>query len=418
MIEFSEHEKALMQIMSEQNKAYMSQLNDGERKSMEKYVTVENLAEVEDMIGTDQQMEDLLFWDKGQKFNDKDRQQLTPAGPKDSELMEYAKQKYLELKKLAVEVQRKSDLTLFSQFNEGLLFTGVAPAVKVDENSFTGVELRLIGSALDNYNSITIIPEEDGYKVHLGANVNGIAQGVIVNGSDAFTLIQLAVLVNKDMAKADLECSLQDMDGNDVAYEAKTIRRAAKKGEAIDLPSQMKLFCEQVVATKEEAFALASKISRISNERFGIEAEVFNIGRQYGNFSLARQEDFQEFMQSTKKSGKNGIVFFTATLVCRRCRREVEGFAELSHKYPNVQFALVNLNAPHSKFHDRVYGDIAGGDADKFVSVAQGVTPFTVIYTPNANGELEYREYFATGKTEPVPTLEYACSVLDKHFKK
>lgn len=417
MIEFSEHEENLMQIMSEQNKAYMNKLNPGERKSMKQYVTVDNLAEVEEMIGSDEAIEQLLFWDKGGKFNDDKWQKLTPAEQKDEELTEYVKTKYLELKKFAVEIQRRSDLTLFSQFNDGLLFTGTAPAIKVTDTSYSGIELRIIGSALDNYNSISIIPVNGGYKVHFGASVLGTAQGMTVNSGDAFTLIQLAIMVNKDIPKADLLCSLKDFEGNPVELEAKVVRRAAKKGEALNFPSEMKIFSEKVVATKEEAFDLAVKMAKVMYERFGIESEVFNIGRQYGNFSLARQEDFEQFLDSVKNSDKDGLVFFTATLVCRRCRREVLEFAELAHKYPNVQFALVNLNAPHSKFHDRVYGDIAGGDADKFVSVAQGVTPFTVIYTPNDSSELEYREYFATGKTKPVPTIEYACSILDKYFK-
>ncbi len=418
MIEFSELEVNLMQKMSEQNKAYMNKLNADERKSMEKYVTVDNLAEVEEMIGSDENIAQVLFWDKGGKFNDEQWQNPTPAEDRDLELAEYLKTKYLALKNLAVEIQRRSDLTLYSQFNDGLLFTGTAPAVKVTESTYTGIELRLIGSALDNYNSVSIIPLNDGYKVHFGSSINGTAQGMTVNSGDAFTLIQLATLVNKDIPKADLTCTLKDLDGNDVELDAKIVRRAAKEGGSLNFPTEMKLFSERVVATKEEAYDLAAKMSKIVYERFGIESEVFNIGRQYGNFCLARQEDFEQFMESVKNSDKDGLVFFTATLVCRRCRREVEGFAELAHKYPNVQFALVNLNAPHSKFHDRVYGDIAGGDADKFVSVAQGVTPFTVIYTPNDSGNLEYREYFATGKTKPVPTIEYACSILDKYFKK
>lgn len=422
MSDFTQHETTLMEQMSDQNRALMPLLTKDERKSMEQYVTPENLAQVQETIGSDESIEHLLFWDKGAKFNDAVWAELAPLGDADKVLMDYVSEKIGELRKIAVEMQRRSDLTLYSQFNRGLLFTGVTGAVRCDEQGkpdasgtrYAGVEMRMVGSTAEKYNSISIMPDTDGYLVHYGAHEQGKGQGILINTGDAFTLIQLAQMLGKDMDKNGLEARLLDSAGEAVALEAKVIRKAARKGEPLDFEASMALVCEKKVASLEEAFDVACRMCRVFYERFGLESEVFNLGRMYGNFTVCRNENYEEFIEEAAK--KKGMVFLTATLVCRRCRREVEGFALMARTYPDVQFALVNMNAPHTKFHEHVYADMAGGDPDQFVLKAKGVTPFTIIYTPDGKGGLAYQEYFATGKTEVPPSPEYACSVLDKYF--
>lgn len=424
MSEFTAHELSLMEIMSERNKALMPLLNDGERHSMESYVTTDNLPQVEEMIGDDEHIEQLLFWDKGGKFDDPAWQALKPLREVDNILMDFLRRELAELRRQAVTIQRRSDLTLFSQFNEGLLFTGLTGAARCNAKGrpddkgeyFRGVELRMVGSVHDNYHSISIMPDGSGFTVGYGPHPNGHAEGNTVNSGDAFTLIQLAQMLAKDFEKAGLTARLVDSKGDQVALEAKTVRRAAKKGEDLGLEPTMTLCCGAKAADMAEAFNTACAMCRVMYERFGLETEVFNLGCQFGNFTLARNEDFEVFWDKVAQSGKKGLVFLTATLVCRRCRREVDGFAIMAERYPDVQFALVNMNAPHAKFHERVFGDLAGGDPDQFVQVAKGVTPFTIVYTADGKGGLQYREYFATGKTEAPPTPEFACSVLDRHF--
>lgn len=425
MTDYTAHEQALMARMRAHNQELMPLLNDGERKSMESYVTVDNLADVEEMIGTDDHIEQLLFWDKGGKFDDPDWKRLAPVSEADGTVTAFFGTKLAELRAAAVTMQRRCDLTLFSQFNTGLLFTGLAGAVRCDGDGnpeptgdrYRGVELRLIGSVREHYGSVCVMPEPDGgYLVHYGAHENGVGVGNVVNSGDAFTLIQLAQMMAKDFEKAGLSALLTNARGEVVALDAKAIRRAAKNEEPLGYDATLTLVSERHVATLDEAYQTACALSRIMYERFGLETEVFNLGRQYGNFSLCRNEDFEQFMEKAATSGKKGLVFFTATLVCRRCRREVEGFAIMAARYPDVQFALVNMNAPHGKFHTRVFGDLAGGDPDQFVQVAKGVTPFTIVYTADGKGGLQYREYFATGKTDAPPTPEFACAVLDGYF--
>ena len=420
--DFTQHEITLMEQISDQNRVLMPSLTKDERKSMEHYVTPENFAQVQETIGSDENIEDLLFWDRGGKFDDASWAELSPVGDADKGLMDFVSEKVRELRELAVEMQRRSDLTLYSQFNKGLLFTGVSGAVRCDDQGtvdasgtcYSGVEMRMIGSTGDMYNSISIMPGTEGYLVHYGAHEQGKGQGLTVNTADAFTLIQLAQMLGKDMEKNGLDACLLDSTGQAAALDAKVIRKAARKGEALDFESTMVLACEKTVPTLEEAFDVASRMCQVFYERFGLESEVFNLGRLHGNFTVCRNENYADFIKEAGK--KKGMVFLTATLVCRRCRREVEGFALMAQKYPDVQFALVNMNAPHTNFHEHVYADMAGGDPDQFVLKAKGVTPFTIIYTPDGNGGITYQEYFATGKTEVPPSPEYACSILDKYF--
>jgi len=130
MEEFTSHQLALMAKMTPKHKALMTTLSAQERKSMAENVNLEKIDLIESWIGTDQEIEDLLFWDKGGKFDDPEWQRLTPLDGTTAALFEEAKEHFAQLKQKAVESQRRSDLSLYSQFNDGLLFTGLAGAVR------------------------------------------------------------------------------------------------------------------------------------------------------------------------------------------------------------------------------------------------------------------------------------------------
>jgi hypothetical protein len=150
-VEFTEHEIAVMEKMTEQHKALMEKLSDNEKKSFASNVTVENIEKIQQWIGTDEEIEEMLFWVKGGKFDDPEWQGLAPDAAT-ADLWEKAQAKHKSLRAAAVESQRRSDLALYSQFNPGLLFNGLAPA-KRDGSSFSGIEFRLVGSVPESYDS-------------------------------------------------------------------------------------------------------------------------------------------------------------------------------------------------------------------------------------------------------------------------
>ncbi len=77
---------------------------------------------------------------------------------------------------------------------------------------------------------------------------------------------------------------------------------------------------------------------------------------------------------------------------------------------------MVNLNAPHARFHERVFGDLAGGDPDDFRKNATGATPFAIVYRPDAQGVLRFAEYLGTPKDAPPPALAAIRAMLLNHF--
>ncbi len=99
---------------------------------MAENVKLENIALIQSWIGTDEEIEHLLFWDRGGKFDDPEWQRLKPLNQGTAALFEQAKEHFAQLKKRAVESQRRSDLTLWAEFNDGLLFTGLAGGVRCD----------------------------------------------------------------------------------------------------------------------------------------------------------------------------------------------------------------------------------------------------------------------------------------------
>lgn len=396
------------------NRALPSEFNEHERESFEAYVNQENLAMVQEAIGSDQQIEAILFWDRGGKFDDPAWKDLGPQNQASAELMAAAAF-YAGKRRLAVRNQRRQDLSLGSGFNPDLLFSGLAGAVRCagdgrpDEAGgfFRGVELRLVGSAGAHYNSLSIMPlaESGRYGVQLGAPREGGAPGQEVNTSDPFTLVQLAHLVHNDLPQAGYQPCLSQAAGEAAIPPPSEVRRAIRKGQALGLQGEVRLQVEAEAASVEQALALAEDMARIIYKRLGMEIEIYKIGRSFPNMFLLRNEQFEQMVRGLGPDDR-GLVFMTYTLECRRCRRELAGFTRLARAFPQVRFAMINMNAPHVKFQKMVFGDAVGGDPNQFARSTTATTPFSFIYKWEAGPGLSYRGYVATAKDEPPPSLE------------
>jgi len=407
------HEIALMEKMTPQHKALMTKLSAQERKSMAENVKLENIDLIQSWIGTDQEIEDLLFWDRGGKFDDPEWQRLKPLDGATAALFQEAKEHFAQLKKKAVESQRRSDLTLYSQFNDGLLFTGLAGAVRCDSGGrrddrgeyFRGIEWRCIGSVEDDINSITVYPvSSTGYEVHLGSRMNGEDFGILVNTADSYSLLQLVQLSEKVLPQHGFKTKVTNEKGEVLTLDARAIRKAAGEGERLSYGQELRLFASARVEGVKKALEMADQLSFRFYERYGLETEGYKIGRKYGNFFIIRDDNFEQFFPESPVKEK-GLVLITATLACRRCRREIKEFRDFARVYPSMKAVLVNLASPQSKFYERVFGDMGGGDANNFRKTAAGVTPFIIVYTADERGVLKYREYISTGKAENTPSL-------------
>ncbi len=425
MTEFTPHELELMEKMTPQHKELMPKLTAKERKSMAQHVKLENIGDIQSWIGTDQEIEGMLFWDKVGKFDDPEWQSLKPVDQATSDLYKKAKACFKELKKEAIESQRRSDLTLFSQFNPGLLFTGFAGAVRCDDNGnpdkagnfFKGIEWRCVGSVEENVNSITIYPCASGeFEVHFGSRNNDRAEGIWVYTGDSHSLLQLAQVSQKALPKHGFETAVKDQEGKDLELDPKVIRKVAMdEGPDLGYGGELNLFASTTASDADKAIETARNLSHRFYERFGLETECYKIGKKYGNFFIMREENFDSFLPETPVEEK-GLVLLTATLVCRRCRREMDEFRDLAKNYPHVKAVLVNLSSPQFKFYERVFGDMGGGDPDQFRKTAAGVTPFIIIYTADENGVLQFKEYISTGKSENTPSIRENMPRLDKYL--
>jgi hypothetical protein len=222
--------------------------------------------------------------------------------------------------------------------------------------------------------------------------------------------------MKRNFRKLDVSCRATDEGGNELDIDPKAIRKATMAGQDTGLGSRVLLHAHKKVDTVEQAIETADSIIAAYYDRFGLEVECWNIGRTFGNFFILRDDNFDSFIGPRKLNDGRGLVLLTATLVCRRCRREMKGFYELSRDYPQLNFALVQLNSPQFKFYDRVFGDMGGGDPDSFRKNAAGVTPFIIIYKPDETGILQYAEYYGTEKDEFTPTPEDAQRLIKKHF--
>ncbi len=425
MDDFTPHELALMEKMTPQHKALMPKLTASERRSMANNVKVENIDLIQSWIGTDEEIEGMLFWDKGGKYDDPEWQSLKPFDDATSSLWEKAKSHYADLRKEAIESQRRSDITLYSQFNTGLLFTGLAGAVRCDCDGnadekgefFRGIEWRAIGSIEEYINSITIYPLDSGeFEVHFGGRIEGSPDGIWTYTGDYHSLLQLAQLAAKTMPKHGFETAVRDGKGNLNELDPKVVRKAMMgSGEKLVFDREMKFYASLKAADIASALEAADILSRRFYERYGLETEAYKIGKKYGNFFLMREGNFDKFMPTTPVE-QDGLVLLTATLVCRRCRRELNEFRDLAKYYPHVNAALVNLSSPQFKFYERVFGDMGGGDPDNFRKTAAGVTPFIIIYAPDENRVLKLAEYIATGKAEKTPSVIESSPTLEKYF--
>jgi len=425
MKEYTFHEPTLVEKIPPHFRALLPKLSYDERKSLEQNVNPDNIGTILSWIGNEEEIEKMLFWDKGGKYDDPEWQGLEPVDEMTGMLYERVYNHYNQLKKEAVEIQMRSDLALYSQFNEGLLFTGIAGALRCKADGladdqgpcFKGVELRCIGSVEEGINSITIYPltsSANEFEVHFGTKYYDKPQGIQVCSADSFTLIELAKLIERDLSKSGYETVLRDRAGRIISLEPKAIRRAARKEQSTGYDSELTLFASAQATGIEKAIEVADELSRSFYRRFGLETESYKIGKKYGNFHIMRNDNFEDFFP--EKSVKNKrLVMFTATLECRRCRRELEGFRDLARLYPDVTFALVNLVSPQFKFYERVFGDMGGGDPKGFRDNAMGSTPFTIIYIPDEKGVLKFVEYFGTEKAEAPPSFEESKALLDRY---
>ena len=114
--EFNPHEIKLMEKMTRQHRSLMEKLSVKERKSLNQNVKKsEDIELIQSWIKSDNEIENILFWDKGEKYDDPDWQSLRPVDDINAELFEKANKQYLNLRNESVEIQRRSDLTLLSQ---------------------------------------------------------------------------------------------------------------------------------------------------------------------------------------------------------------------------------------------------------------------------------------------------------------
>lgn len=414
MSDFDQYFKSILPLLDERYKTLAASLSAGEQKSMQAYVTPQNIGRILSWIGSDQEIQDLLFWDKGGKFDDPAWQALQAADEPSARLYTEALSAFTDMQAQSVAIQRKSDLTLYSQFNDALLFTGLAGAVWC-KDGFTGVEFRCIGSVAEALLSISIMPVEAGYSVQFGSWQQGAGTGIPVYSGDSYCLLQLAQLVDKQMPKIQFTAWLQDEQGQRVELDPKAIRKVASEGGKLHIPSGLRMFAQKNLPTPGEAVEAAAQLMQSFYSRVGIEAEAYSISRLVPNFGIMREENFKDIFKESAQA--KGLVLLTATNICRRCRREISCFYEYARQFPDVRFTLVNLSSPQFEFYERVFGDMGGGNPDEFRKNAVGVTPFIIFYKSAAQG-LEYVKYTATGKDENVPDKKAVLAECAEIFGK
>jgi len=417
---------SIEEVMRPEYRALLPLLTDRERASFEENVTPESMARIETWIGSRSEIEGILFWDRGGTFDDPAWQALGPVDAATGRLHEKARESCAAWRREAVESQLRSDLSLYSQFNDSLLFTGVAGAVRCDRAGapdprgefFRGVDLRCIGSVEEEINTIRILPLADGtFEVSFDSSPGQASRGTPVHTGDSYALLQLEKLVSRDLSKAGWDAEVMDGAGKPVTLSPKDIRKAAHKGDPPPHGPEMTLRASTRAPDVDTALNAAAEGVRLFYERFGLETECYHIGKLYGNFFIARNDNFDDFLPGGAPSTHRGLVLFTATLVCRRCRREIPAFRNLARDYPGLTFALVNIASPQFKFYERVFADMGGGDARKFRDHAEGSTPFTIVYAADASGRLTFREYYGTEKAEDAPSEADIRRMLGRYFQ-
>ena len=89
-MEFTPLELELMDEMTPQHKALMHKLNKKERQSMAQNVKPEYVDLIQSWIGTDEEIERMLFWDTGGKYDDPEWHGLKPVDKQTAQLFERA----------------------------------------------------------------------------------------------------------------------------------------------------------------------------------------------------------------------------------------------------------------------------------------------------------------------------------------
>ena len=222
--------------------ALLPLLTSEERASFEENVTPEFMSRIGTWLGTREEIEHILFWDRGGKYEDSLWKGLEPVDQETERLFVKVGERLETWRQRAVESQLRSDLTLYSQFNDGLLFTGLSGAVRCDKRGeedranggyFRGIELRCIGSVEDEINFIRILPLEGGaFEVHLGSHPSGKTPGMRVYSGDSYALLQLEKLISRDFSKAEWQAELLEPRGNKVFPRSQGHTKVDPKGRS------------------------------------------------------------------------------------------------------------------------------------------------------------------------------------------
>lgn len=282
---------------------------------------------------------------------------------------------------------------------------------------FRGIEFRSVGSVEKEINWIRIVPiEDETFEICFGSSPAEGPLGMRVYTGDSFALLQLEKLLSRDFSKTDWKTELFETSGDRVTLDPKAIRKAAWKGYPMQHGTELLLNASTRAEGVDAAIQRAAEGIRLFYERFGLETECSKIGRIYKNFHVVRDENFGDLFKDELPSVHRGLVLFTATLVCRRCRREIPSFRNLARDFPDISFGVVNLASPQFNFYGRVFGDMGGGDANLFRHNATGSTPFTIIYARNSSGRLEFKEYYGTDKADAPPSEGEIRRILKRYF--
>jgi hypothetical protein len=364
---------------------------------METEITPEIKASIESWIGDDSAIENCLFWNC---LSENPLDAPAPLDEKSKALKEKAVLHYNNLKKAAVAQQRECDRTLHSIFRDKLLYTDVT----VGENA-RGIAFRLIGS-IDNYsNYVTLIPADDS-----GIEV---CFAVEVKSDDSHSALQLAQLATRDMKKLELSATVLNDKNEPVTLDPKLMRKAVSSGENLGLGNILQFEVIKNVPSVETALSLSDKLTAAYLERFGLEAEYFNMGRKFPNVHILREENFNSLFSANKP-----LIIITSTLVCRRCRREIPEVYTLAGRYPQVNFALAQLTSPIQSFKKRAFADDIGkGSMQGFKENARGITPYTIAYKPDNTGHLLFIDYLSSKAHEAIPTLEETEVFIKRAFE-
>ena len=110
MDKFTAHELSLMEKMTPQHKALMPHLSPAERHSLAENVNLDNIDLIQSWIKTGEEIEKILFWDKGGKYDDSEWNSLKPVDEVTKLLYEKTKKRCEQLRAEAVEIQMRSPI--------------------------------------------------------------------------------------------------------------------------------------------------------------------------------------------------------------------------------------------------------------------------------------------------------------------